>query len=159
MYYLEHLPTIPLVEDFHKFFLHQHGISKKTILDCKSLHLVIIWRRDYVAHPRNPSGRIQRKIANEDQLLREANRTGLFSSITGIQLDNLSMKKQLLFISNTDILAGMHGAGLTHTLFLPNHAGLIELFPKYFFEMDHFKSLAQWPRLHYIRWKNTDQKN
>ena len=159
MYDYDVLERIPLIEDFHRFFLNQHGILTESDLDCKRLRLVVIWRRDYVAHPRNPSGNIERKIWNEKELLDAAKNTSFFSSVIGVQLDKMAMKRQLSLIANADILAGMHGAGLTHTLFLPSHGGLIELFPSYFPELGHFKALARWRNLHYLNWINEEAQN
>lgn len=39
----------------------------------------------------------------------------------------LTFKEQLHITYNTDIFIGMHGAGLTHLLFLPEWAVLFEL--------------------------------
>uniref|UniRef100_A0A914XRD1 EGF domain-specific O-linked N-acetylglucosamine transferase n=1 Tax=Plectus sambesii TaxID=2011161 RepID=A0A914XRD1_9BILA len=39
-----------------------------------------------------------------------------------------SLEEQLQLIQNTDLLVGMHGAGLTHLLFLPPWAALLEIF-------------------------------
>ena len=36
-------------------------------------------------------------------------------------------REQLMVMQNTDILIGMHGAGLTHLLFLPDWAAVFEL--------------------------------
>lgn len=36
-------------------------------------------------------------------------------------------REQLKVIQNTDVLIGMHGAGLTHMLFLPDWASVFEL--------------------------------
>ncbi len=49
----------------------------------------------------------------------------------------------------------MHGAALTHILFLPRHAGVIELFP-YLppGEEGHFRTFSKWRGLHYTSWKN-----
>lgn len=41
---------------------------------------------------------------------------------------NILFRDQLKIIHNTDILIGMHGAGLTHLLFLPKWASLFELY-------------------------------
>jgi len=35
--------------------------------------------------------------------------------------------EQLSIIQDTDVLIGMHGAGLTHLLFLPDWAAIFEL--------------------------------
>lgn len=39
----------------------------------------------------------------------------------------LTFKEQVRITYNTDIFIGMHGAGLTHLLFLPEWAVLFEL--------------------------------
>lgn len=41
---------------------------------------------------------------------------------------NILFRDQLKIIHNTDILIGMHGAGLTHLLFLPKWGALFELY-------------------------------
>ena len=56
------------------------------------------------------------------------------SSLDGVRLivedlAQISFHKQIQLISNTDVLIGVHGNGLSHLLFLPDHASIIELFP------------------------------
>ncbi|ESO92054.1 hypothetical protein LOTGIDRAFT_233310 [Lottia gigantea] len=160
-----HLPRIPLVEDFSEFFLSRYEIRPKLKLSCERLNILFIWRHDYVAHPNNPSGLIQRKILNEQEILRAVQKSNPRHSVEGVQLDVLPMRKQLQLIAHTDILVGMHGAGLTNTLFLPKHAGLIELFPYVVFQSKwvgaylHFESIARWRKLKYIPWRNPDKDN
>lgn len=154
------LDSIPLIEQFHNHFLSSYKIKVKPVLNCKKIKILFIWRRDYLAHPRNPSGKISRKIKNEKELLKSVKRKFQDFPISGVQIDLFTLEQQLEMISNTDILIGMHGAGLTHTLFLPQHAGLIELIPNYWSSaMDHFMSIAQWRNLLYERWVNTDPHN
>ena len=147
---------LPLMEQFRKFFLQSHGIMNQHSLNCQKVKIVFLWRRDYVAHPRNPSGAVSRKIRNERRLLQAVKRAYKQHYIAGIQIDLFDMQQQLQIISDTDVLIGMHGAGLTHTAFLPKHAALIELVPNYWNNMDHFLSIARWRRLWYERWVNTD---
>ena len=48
---------MPLLEEFREFLLETYGLPIKKSLNCISLTLTIVWRRDnYVVHPRNPSG-------------------------------------------------------------------------------------------------------
>ena len=154
--------SLPLAEEFRQFFLLRHGIDPNArILNCNDLSVLFIWRHDYVAHPRNPQGSVARKIANEDQLIITTRQkfNGTISRVYGVQIDLLDMATQLRLIANTDILVGMHGAGLTHTMFLPSHATLIEFTPYYASPQDHFQSIARWRNLHYETWFNEDPHN
>lgn len=63
------------------------------------------------------------------------------------------MDEQLRLVLVTDVLVGMHGAGLTHALFLPPHAGLIEFFPsRRAHQNEHFRRIALNHKLKYLRW-------
>ena len=159
--FLDHyLADLPLVEQFKQFFLQSHGIMNQRSLNCQKVKITFLWRHDYLAHPRNPSGAVSRKIRNERRLLIAIKRAYNQHYIAGIQIDLFDMQQQLQIISDTDVLIGMHGAGLTHTAFLPKHAALIELVPHYFSdrEMDHFLAIARWRRLWFKRWVNTDPR-
>lgn len=154
-------PNLPYVEEFREFFLRKYNQSLTKKLDCHKLNVLFIWRRDYVAHPRNPKGLVSRKIHNEDDLLRHARKflTGQHS-VRGVQVDLFPMEQQLKWISETDILVGMHGAGLTHALFLPKHAGVMEFYPTYWSDTNaHFRSIARWRNLKYLKWQNSDTNN
>ena len=54
---------------------------------------------------------------------------GTHVSVSSIELSQLSIDDQLTTMAHTDVLVGMHGAGLTHTLYLPDWAGVVELWP------------------------------
>jgi glycoprotein 2-beta-D-xylosyltransferase len=62
-------PSVPYLEEFRHFFLSRHGADPSRKINCNSLRWLFIWRRDYVAHPRNKRGSVSRKIYNEDELL------------------------------------------------------------------------------------------
>ena len=159
IYHQFNLPTIPYLEDFRDFFLTQHGIDPEKELQCNNLKILFLWRRDYLAHPRNPQGHVERKIQNEDELLARAKELLPGHIIEGNQIDKYLMRDQLDIISHTDILIGMHGAGLTHALFLPRKAGLIELFPAYKpSQYTHFREMSRWRNQYYAMWRNTDRK-
>lgn len=153
------LPSIPHIEIFRLFFLAKHNVPITKGLNCEKLHITFLWRRDYVAHPRNPRGIISRKVKNEKELEDSVHKLDPNHSIVSLQTENMSMHDQLGVIAKTDILVGMHGAGLTLALFLPKHAGLIELYPKYWsVDNVHFKAIARWRKLHYTQWQNMDNK-
>jgi hypothetical protein len=51
----------PLLDDFHRYVVARHGLPEPDDrhLNCDNISILFVWRRDYVAHPRNPSGIIQ----------------------------------------------------------------------------------------------------
>ena len=64
-----------------------------------------------------------RRIANEPQLLTGLQRTlGNNVLIVMVDLATLTFAEQLALVARTDLFIGMHGAGLAHGLFLPQHA-------------------------------------
>ena len=156
----DHLrPTVPYLEEFRDFFLKQYNVADNKVLDCSALSILIIWRRDYIAHPRNPKGVVGRKIKNEKEIEISLRETFPAHHIRSEQMDILDMKDQLEIIANTDILIGMHGAGLSLSLFMPRHGALVELYPRYWSTRNiHFKAMASWRGLHYRKWQNLDRK-
>ena len=149
--------TLPLSDEFRDFFLSSYNIQTDAPLNCRSLNVLFIWRRNYIAHPRNPSGNVHRKIHNEQELVRAVSRAYPTFNVLGIQADRCSMGEQLKYISETDILIGMHGAALSHSLFLQRGRAMIELMPSYVNPVwkNHFIVMAKWRRLIYERWVNT----
>lgn len=151
----------PLVEQFRSFFLSAFNVrGQYRTLNCSSVSVLFLWRHDYVAHPRNPSGLIQRKIANERQLLDGVQRSHPTFVVRGLQIDAYPMAYQLQSIADADVLIGMHGAGLAHVAFMPAHGALVEIYPNYFKGVNnHFSDLAQWRGMTYIGWRSDDANN
>ena len=148
-------PTVPLVSEFRQAILSGFDISQAHQRNCSRLNIVFIWRRDYVAHPRNPSGIVSRKIKNEKQLLNASRTAFQRHSITGLQLDLFKMRDQLEVFANSDIIIGMHGAAFGFSLLLPEGSGMIELYPLGHGKNWHMQYLAKWNKLHYLLWTNT----
>ena len=147
--------VLPMVESFRRFFLARHKINCTENKNCQKLNILFIWRRDYVAHPRNPNGIIRRKIKNEFELVEKTKTWFPNYKIRGVQMDKLPMKEQIFLITKTNILIGMHGAGLSHALFLSKGSGIIELFPRETHPSNiHFKAIARWRKLFYTSWQN-----
>ncbi|VDI08922.1 glycoprotein 2-beta-D-xylosyltransferase [Mytilus galloprovincialis] len=152
--------SLPMAESFRNFFLQKHGFTETLTKNCNHLNILFIWRHNYVAHPRNPSGKIKRKIKNEFELLENARRFFPDHNIHGRQMDKLNLKAQLNLISKTNILIGMHGAGMSHVFFLEPGSGVIELFPKYALPSNiHFKAMSRWRKLFYTSWQNVQTWN
>ncbi|XP_022699084.1 EGF domain-specific O-linked N-acetylglucosamine transferase-like [Varroa jacobsoni] len=69
-----------------------------------------------------------RRVLNQDELMEKLNK------VEGVQATKIDFNFKMDFIAqinisaNTDLLIGVHGAGLTHTLFLPEWAAVFELY-------------------------------
>ena len=93
-------PPLPL-HDFSNFFLHAHGISPTHKQNIKKLNILFLWRRDYLAHPRQTRSfkknntTIQRKIFNEEEIIGAVISSYPQHTVHGVQLDLLTMKEQL----------------------------------------------------------------
>lgn len=68
-----------------------------------------------------------RTVLNENELVDALRENDMYEVQKVVFDTNLSFKKQLEISRNTDIFIGIHGAGLTHLLFLPEWAALFEL--------------------------------
>ena len=65
---------------------------------------------------------------------------------------NVPFKEQLQIMQNTDILVGIHGAGLAHMLFLPDWAAVFELYDCE--DPACYRDLAQFRGLFHISWSD-----
>lgn len=65
----------------------------------------------------------------------------------------ISFKDQLRISSNSDVFIGIHGAGLTHLLFLPKWASLFELYNCE--DPNCYKDLARLRGVNYVTWENS----
>lgn len=70
-----------------------------------------------------------RKLQNQGRLLHliALRHTNVFINI--IDFARLTFREQVRTVRLTDILVGVHGAGLTHTIFLQPESAVVELFP------------------------------
>ncbi|KAK3596442.1 hypothetical protein CHS0354_033405 [Potamilus streckersoni] len=129
---------------------------------CLEFGLPII-RRNYISRLGDRQGNAERKIFNEGEVLAALKALIPNSIVSGRVMDSSPMEDQLIWISETDILVGVHGAGMTHTLFLPKHAGIFEIFPQNFKSTRSwycvYEAVARWRSLSYISWTNTNPEN
>ncbi len=104
MHFKHGLPA-PYLEEFRHFILSSFGISDLNRRpDCSNLTVLFNWRRNYVAHPRNPSGGVSRKVKNEQELIDAVKKALPGHTVLGMQADLLSFQEQLKLIAQTDVL-------------------------------------------------------
>ncbi|KAJ3170044.1 hypothetical protein HK101_011398 [Irineochytrium annulatum] len=93
-----------------------------------------------------------RLVINELELINALKRLPITLNI--YRFNELVLGEQIKVISDTDVFISMHGAALTHVLFLKPGAYLFELFP-YKFEKHIFKNLAAVAGVGYVKWQNS----
>ena len=103
----------------------------------KVLHVVVVSRRPYKTATVDHST-VNRQIFNEPDLMvalqsiSASLSTAVFSHLHVALVDfaRIPINTQILLCSHTDLLIGVHGAALSHALFLPPLAALLELQPQ-----------------------------
>ncbi|KAJ5721165.1 uncharacterized protein N7483_009099 [Penicillium malachiteum] len=82
-----------------------------------------------------------RRLVDMEEYLDQLSKMFPQVKIQSIDFAAISYKDQLQIIQNTDIFAGIHGAGLTHGIFLPPGSAMVEILP---YNLNHkgFRNLA-----------------
>lgn len=93
-----------------------------------------------------------RKVLNEKELIQRIKSNSNYSVKRVNFGRDIPFKEQLKISRNTDIFIGMHGAGLTHLLFLPKWASLFELYNCE--DPNCYKDLARLRGVNYVTWEN-----
>ena len=133
-------------------------IQKKFSVNCHPVVRVmvvsIILRSDDFTMEKKVT--VDRKIENEEEIVEQLQQQFPLLKIQAIILENKKLEEQVSIISHTDILIGMHGAGIIHSLFfMKENTACIELFPKYW-RFPHGLQIANQisvkRKVHYLRW-------
>ena len=150
--------TTNLIQPFRSFVLKRFAIpSGPRLRDCahKKLNVLVTFRRDYQNHPRNLEGIIDRKIANENDVVNEMENGFPNLNITTAQLDSLPLKRQLELVASADIFFGMHGAAHAFPIFMAPGGAVIEMFN---FQSNnwHMERISTLSGHFHITWVNRD---
>jgi EGF domain-specific O-GlcNAc transferase len=93
-----------------------------------------------------------RNVLNEDELFKKIAKNTYYQ-VQRVTYDHRMMfSKQLEITRNSDIFIGIHGAGLTHLLFLPKWATIFELYNCE--DPNCYKDLARLRGVNYITWED-----
>jgi len=106
--------------------------------------VTVVFRGNYLPHPRS-SGSISRRISNEQEVISDiSSAIAIFPGweVRGVHLEAASIETQVALFHSTDVLIGVHGAALSHTLFMRRGTRLLELLPPGF-NRPHFVPMAE----------------
>ncbi|KAJ8686289.1 hypothetical protein QAD02_022083 [Eretmocerus hayati] len=93
-----------------------------------------------------------RRILNEDELVEALKKNSRYEVQKVVYNKMIPFKQQLEITRNSDIFIGIHGAGLTHFLFLPEWAVGFELYNCE--DVNCYKDLARLKGVKYLTWEN-----
>ena len=129
---------VGLLDAFVGLILRAHGIDPvREPPKSGPLRATLVLRRPYKGH-----GYMARRLANEEACLAVLRTAGLAAQAVDFAV--LPLEEQIRIASETDILVGIHGAGLTHFLWMPPHGGLLEVDPESGGSWRCFRHLATW---------------
>ncbi|XP_064013133.1 EGF domain-specific O-linked N-acetylglucosamine transferase isoform X2 [Pogoniulus pusillus] len=122
----------------------RYGLFYNTPLDGKIRVTILARSTDY------------RKILNQKELVNALKTVSMLEvRVVDYKYKELGFSEQLRITHNSDIFIGMHGAGLTHLLFLPDWAVVFEL---YNCEDERcYLDLARLRGIHYITWRKRNK--
>ena len=111
-------------------------------------------RVHYLVHPRH-NGQVVRRLENEDEIM-AALEASTASSDAAVALLNgvfssMTMRQQVEAAQAACVIMGAHGAGLSHVLFAPPGAHVLELQPPAF-QRPHFIAYAYWAGARHHLW-------
>ena len=152
--------TLKYVQPFREYVLQRFGIPVHARPHNCSEHkikVLLIFRRDYNSHPRNLDGTVDRKIANEKDVLKEMEENFPNITIVATQLDSLHLKTQLELVSSADIFFGMHGAAHAFPIFMPPGGAVVEMF-NFNSNNWHMGKIAALSGHSHFVWVSTDAK-
>ncbi|KAH8376906.1 hypothetical protein KR093_002074 [Drosophila rubida] len=135
-----------LFRAFSEFILHRLQIPYQPPLATRKLRITYLSRRTRYRQVLNEAELLAQLEHNEDYAVQRVSYER--------QVFHLSFVDQLAITRNSDMLIGMHGAGLTHLLFLPNWACLFELYNCE--DPNCYKDLARLRGVHYATWERSD---
>ena len=92
--------------------------------------IVLVLRRPYHRFLGDDPQRFTRIITNSDALVEGLKQEFPNTNVTAVQMEELSLCEQIKLAHETDVLMGVHGAGLVHLWWLQNHALMFELLPQ-----------------------------
>ena len=151
-----HCKANPAVLDFGSQFVTAMGLKGDEVSDApgasgdvRDVRVTLIFRKDYLAHPRlKPNQKASRKIANEQEVQEAAERIpGAVVKVASFEF--LSITEQLELIRQSDVLVGVHGAALSYIPMLRAGSQVVELMPPKYKSRVHFKYFATWAGLPY----------
>ncbi|XP_065352579.1 EGF domain-specific O-linked N-acetylglucosamine transferase [Cloeon dipterum] len=142
-----------LFKAFSQFMLHRLKITRRDSEHFETDKKLSTGKNEKIRITFLSRNTAYRRVLNEAKLLEELRKDKNFRVRRVEYNRQIPFPKQVAITQNSDIFIGMHGAGLTHLLFLPDWAVLFEI---YNCEDEHcYKDLARLRGVKYMTWTNS----
>nr|XP_055039969.1 EGF domain-specific O-linked N-acetylglucosamine transferase isoform X1 [Misgurnus anguillicaudatus] len=97
-----------------------------------------------------------RRIINQDEIIKALKTVPFFEvRVVDYKYKEMPFLEQIHITHNSDVFIGMHGAGLTHLLFLPDWAVIFELYNCQ--DESCYRDLARLRGVHYMTWQKRNK--
>ena len=99
----------------------------------------------------------KRRLVDQGDYIAALRRSYPSVAVNVVDYASYTFKEQLKISAKTDILVGVHGAGLTHVMFMPQGSAMVELMP---FNVDYhgFRNMARMRSIGYYQSKTEDKE-
>eukprot|EP00762_Andalucia_godoyi_P000508 ANDGO_05333.mRNA.1 Beta-(1 len=140
----------PVVRQFGDFVINQFDVASITptnpLYDGSGKPVVVFeFREDYFAHPRK-QGHTARRLLNrgqiEDYFAEKADELGF--TFVPISCSSMTLADQIKAFRSAKVLIAVHGAALSHVLYVDQSTEVIEVIPPGYDSRTHFLSFGKW---------------
>ena len=99
----------------------------------------------------------KRRLIDQDNYIAALRKAHPYVTVDILDYASYKFEEQLKISATTDILVGVHGAGLTHAIFMPRGSAIVEFMP---FNLDYrgFKNIAKMRGIGYYQAKTEDKR-
>ncbi|EFC35483.1 predicted protein [Naegleria gruberi] len=154
---------IPLVANFANRILNGLGIKKREINKGDVIRVLFISRRPYVKFGVEHNF-MSRQISNEEEVLdrmKTHREYGKKFTVERVDFAHLKLVEQIQKVHDSDFLIGYHGAGLTHSLWMPEEtSAVLEIWNTVTTRgWRCFEQFTFWKGNDYTLWSNSNPKN
>jgi glycoprotein 2-beta-D-xylosyltransferase len=144
----------PYVRSFSDDFVRGLGLTprkKSTCSDTGPPKVVFVQRTVSLSHP----SKLVRRLDNEDDIMKELRVQASSSESRAILIRgdyaSMSIIEQVQSVQDACVIAGAHGAGLSHILFAPPDVHVLEIQPP-LFTRPHFVAYSFWSGANHHIW-------
>ena len=139
-----------MVSRFFASCRHVMNVLAVAPLRTQQLQVRFIQRKPY--RSANKARQVGRMLLNEDAIIRKTAQVLPHADVQGVRMEHMSQREQIALMHRTDVVIGMHGAGMVNIGFMQAGARVIEIFPRAKRRWG-YRNLCQYIGLRYVDYR------